>query len=306
VSEDPAQDGLNWYAYTNNNPLAFFDPTGQFAEQVDAINSSFAQWDIIGTLGVFEKTDSLNSLAKSFYNDLAMKELIITANNLDADNPIIMPGQVLYIPKAQAIRDDNGTLKGYSFVDVAAGKSADYTSIFLEYKHNEAINRKSSWKYQYAQFGSATGNAGKDVAGNLAIAAVVFVGHQAATGGAVYASAEKLYLDVSIKTYLAGQQLWNRVSEKAGKVLNWSQRQFYKLWKGSSTGRTTPVNLTEQFAMKQAISNPQAGMRVPITMSDPRWPAKDGWMKMRQNINGVEIHYVLNKLTGIAEDFKFK
>lgn len=57
--------------------------------------------------------------------------------------------------------------------------------------------------------------------------------------------------------------------------------------------------------MKQAISDPAAGTRVPITMSDPRWPASDGWMKMRQNINGVEIHYVRNTITGAVDDFKF-
>jgi hypothetical protein len=28
TSEDPARDGLNWYVYCSNNPLAFVDPTG--------------------------------------------------------------------------------------------------------------------------------------------------------------------------------------------------------------------------------------------------------------------------------------
>jgi hypothetical protein len=43
-----------------------------------------------------------------------------------------------------------------------------------------------------------------------------------------------------------------------------------------------------------------------VTMSDPRWPASAGWVKMAQPINGVGIHYVYNVRTGMAEDFKFK
>jgi hypothetical protein len=75
-----------------------------------------------------------------------------------------------------------------------------------------------------------------------------------------------------------------------------------------STGRNTPESLTEQLAMEQAKSNPGAGTEVPLKggMNDPRWPASDGWVKMRQNINGVEVHYVRNVNTGAVDDFKFK
>lgn len=41
-------------------------------------------------------------------------------------------------------------------------------------------------------------------------------------------------------------------------------------------------------------------------MNDPRWPAEDGWVKMEQTVDGVEIHYVYNTRTGVADDFKFK
>ncbi|OCG45457.1 hypothetical protein A9G34_06245 [Gilliamella sp. Choc4-2] len=73
-----------------------------------------------------------------------------------------------------------------------------------------------------------------------------------------------------------------------------------------STGRNTPVNLNEKLALEQAISNPTAGRQLPVPMTDKRWPASDGWVKMSQNINGIEIHYVRNTKTGAIDDFKFK
>ena len=73
-----------------------------------------------------------------------------------------------------------------------------------------------------------------------------------------------------------------------------------------STGRTTPANLSEKLAMEQAISNPAAGRTLTVPMTDSRWPATDGWVKSAQNINGIEIHYVRNSITGEIDDFKFK
>ncbi|SDG96623.1 hemagglutinin repeat-containing protein [Dyella sp. 333MFSha] len=75
-----------------------------------------------------------------------------------------------------------------------------------------------------------------------------------------------------------------------------------------STGRTIPNNLYESLAMQEAISRPEAGIVVPIKkgMTDVRWPSSDGWVKMSQNINGVEVHYVRNTVTGQTDDFKFK
>jgi len=58
--------------------------------------------------------------------------------------------------------------------------------------------------------------------------------------------------------------------------------------------------------MEQAMSNPAAGRRINVPMTDPRWPATEGWVKMAQNINGTEIHYNRNMRTGQIDDFKIK
>ena len=74
-----------------------------------------------------------------------------------------------------------------------------------------------------------------------------------------------------------------------------------------STGRTTPLNLKEKLAMEQVMSDPlQNGKKIPIIMTDPKWPASEGWVKMASNVNGVEIHFVYNEILNVFDDFKFK
>jgi hypothetical protein len=73
-----------------------------------------------------------------------------------------------------------------------------------------------------------------------------------------------------------------------------------------SRGRSEPTNLKEQFALEQALSSPSSGIKLQTPMTDPRWPASEGWVKMAQNVNGTEIHYVLNTKDGSVDDFKFK
>ncbi|UBB14046.1 VENN motif pre-toxin domain-containing protein [Pantoea eucrina] len=73
-----------------------------------------------------------------------------------------------------------------------------------------------------------------------------------------------------------------------------------------STGRTEANSLQEKLAIEQALSNPETGRQLPIPMTDKRWPREEGWVKMAQNINGIEIHYVRNTKTGQVDDFKFK
>ncbi len=73
-----------------------------------------------------------------------------------------------------------------------------------------------------------------------------------------------------------------------------------------STGRTVAKNLKEQLAMEQAMANPSMGRQLEVPMTDPRWLGSDGWVKMAQNVNDVEIHYVFNTITRMFDDFKFK
>ncbi|HET9138188.1 hypothetical protein [Actinophytocola sp.] len=74
----------------------------------------------------------------------------------------------------------------------------------------------------------------------------------------------------------------------------------------AGTVATTPGGPNEQRALDLVQENPQYGTRLPVTMKDPRWGADDGWVKMSQTVDGVEIHYVYNFGTGVADDFKFK
>lgn len=74
-----------------------------------------------------------------------------------------------------------------------------------------------------------------------------------------------------------------------------------------STGDTVAQSLKEKLAMDEAMSNPSAGREITnIILKDERWPATEGWIKMKNNVNGVEIHYVMNKITGHVDDYKFK
>ncbi len=70
--------------------------------------------------------------------------------------------------------------------------------------------------------------------------------------------------------------------------------------------RAEPQNLKEKLAIEEVISAPQNGIVLRIAMTDRRWPASEGWVKMARNVNGVEIHYIYNTKTGQYADFKFK
>jgi hypothetical protein len=77
-----------------------------------------------------------------------------------------------------------------------------------------------------------------------------------------------------------------------------------------STGRVDPRNLQEKLAMDEVMNNPQGKVLESIQMTDKRWPASEGWVKMQQIVESsqgkVNIHYLKNVRTGVVDDFKFK
>ena len=75
----------------------------------------------------------------------------------------------------------------------------------------------------------------------------------------------------------------------------------------SKGARWIPNNLKESLAMETVLSNPSGKTIVGRDlMKDSRWLGSDGWVKKAQNVNGVEIHYNYNEITGKFDDFKFK
>ena len=93
-----------------------------------------------------------------------------------------------------------------------------------------------------------------------------------------------------------------RAKDSAGQEATSGQ----KLIEQKSTGRTAPNDLKEKLAMEEAMANPGGSHAKGVKMGDPRYPAKDGWIKMEQAVNGTKIHYIKNTKTGAVADFKFK
>jgi RHS repeat-associated protein len=78
-----------------------------------------------------------------------------------------------------------------------------------------------------------------------------------------------------------------------------------------SKGTTGARNVRESLAIEQAMANPVAGMELrAVSMTDARWPASQGWVKMQQIVRSggsegpINVHYVFNKLSGEVDDFK--
>lgn len=71
----------------------------------------------------------------------------------------------------------------------------------------------------------------------------------------------------------------------------------------------TPRTITEQTAVREVMSKASSGTVVSnVTLNDPRWQAKDGWVKMEQTVHSgnsdIVVHYVRNTQTGAIDDFK--
>ena len=92
------------------------------------------------------------------------------------------------------------------------------------------------------------------------------------------------------------------------KAYSWAKSAASFVSRGS-TAKRQPQDLIEQLALEQVKSNPQ-GTQLPITMTDPRWPASEGWVKMQQVVQtskgNINIHYLYNQTLNIFDDFKLK
>jgi len=153
-----------------------------------------------------------------------------------------------------------------------------------------------------------------------------------ASGGKSAGTVEDVLIDMTVGTATAGaargltKTLTALRPVKPAMVLDSEkafQRQYRQLQaaggaaalgRGStanlSKGTTLARNLREKLAIEQATANPTAGRALDLKMSDPRWPASEGWSKMQQVIQSggregpVNVHYLLNQTAGAIDDFK--
>ncbi|KAA6318002.1 MAG: hypothetical protein EZS28_055007, partial [Streblomastix strix] len=123
----------------------------------------------------------------------------------------------------------------------------------------------------------------------------------------------------------AFEQIQNLASEQISQN---SQQIDVNDWKpntgeGVSAGRREPRDLQEQLAMKEVIADPLKGAKEcqGLIMNDPRYPAEQGWKKMRREFfnyskserhlhpeyhQPIHIHFIHNVNTGEILDFKYK
>ena len=106
VSRDPAGDGLNWYVYVGNNPLAFLDPTGLralSALETSAVNFVFqgtvdpSKLDIeivegLGDRGRYTFNTGKMQIRASLYEDAGLNE-----NSTLANTDILNPNVINYL-----------------------------------------------------------------------------------------------------------------------------------------------------------------------------------------------------------------
>jgi RHS repeat-associated protein len=125
-------------------------------------------------------------------------------------------------------------------------------------------------------------------------------------------------INAFIKAYTSPAELPPQACEPDGPCYSWWNPQYQQCLQSGvcqlsslrggidSTGRTEPQDSVEAGAMAQAQADPEAGVQLPTKMTDPRWSASDGWVKMQQIVDNVNIHYAYNTRTRATADWKFK
>ena len=84
ITEDPAKDGLNWYAYCGGNPVVFVDLWGLYYTETDSDGRVYA---------VIESGDTLSGISKAEVNDVSAYTKMNYVGNPDK----IYPGQKVEI-----------------------------------------------------------------------------------------------------------------------------------------------------------------------------------------------------------------
>jgi RHS repeat-associated protein len=70
--------------------------------------------------------------------------------------------------------------------------------------------------------------------------------------------------------------------------------------------RVAPASDDESFLLNSVRQSPGYGDQIMDNLSDPRFPAADGWVKMERRFGSARVHWLANPLTKEAADFKFK
>ena len=65
ITQDPAQDGLNWYAYAGNNPVGNVDPTGMSWDDSETVRKIPIVGDLLRATDKFGETDAKYNMGQA-------------------------------------------------------------------------------------------------------------------------------------------------------------------------------------------------------------------------------------------------